>query len=294
MSNNDQQQQQQPAQQQGQMPAANMAAFGYPPGTSQEALMQMLQGGGGGGQQYDANGQPIPGGQGMPQNSMMMGQGGYGMGMFDPSQMQQMQQMAGFGGFPMQGGFAMDPSGGMNMFFPGMQQQPQQGAAGAGGDMTQAQTNTMNSSAALAQASGAMNPQQAAAMQQAGMGGQGMMMGDPGMLLRQMMQQQGNFFGGQQPGQQAQMFGLGAGLSGAAGITAASYLNMAQQAGVGTGAADLQASMPGSMMVGAGGAAILNPFAPTGKKIKKIKNKNKPKRPLSGTSLVMVCLSSIH
>lgn len=300
----------------------NMAGYGgYPAGANQEALMSMLQQQQAGGagqqqpqQQFDPNGQPMaPGGAdngGAAQAQAMMQQNPYGMmgggapgmnmggyGMFDPSQMQQMQQMAGFGGFPgMQaGGFGMDPSAaaGMNgMFFPGMQQQQQQpGAPGGNGAdpnaMAQAQANTMNSSAALAQASGAMNPQQAAAMQQqmAQGGAGGMMnpgmMGDPGMLLRQMMQQQagGNFFGapGQQPGQQ--MFGMGAGLSGAAGITAASYMSM--QAGMGNPGADMQQSM-----LGAGGNPNLNPFARTSdKKMKKIKNKNKPKRPLSAYNL---------
>ena len=280
-NNNEQQQQRQMTPQQGQM-APNMGAYGgYPGAPSQEALMQMLRNGAspGGfpqqGAQFDANGQPVPAGanggaQTMQQNGMMAG----GYGMFDPSQMQQMQ-MAGFGGFPMQG-YGMDPSGGgmPGMYFPGMQQQQAPGAPGAD-PMAQAQNNTMNSAAALAQASGAMNPQQVAAMQQAGMAMHPGMMGDPSMLIRQMMQQQaagGNFYGGQQPGQ----FGMGAG---AAGLTANAYLSMTQQAGFPSGNAAAEGMMsPG----GLAGAGALNPFAPSTKKIKKIKDKKKPKRPLSG------------
>lgn len=291
-TNNDQQQPQQMTPQ-GQM-APGMGAYGgYPGAPNQEALMQMLrtqqqqqQGGGGG--QFDANGQPGADGsaQMMPQQGGMMMAGGPGMapggmagyGMFDPSQMQQQMQMAGFGGFPgMQGGYGMggmDPSGGggmPGMYFPGMQQPTAPGAD----PMAQAQNNTMNSAAALAQASGAMNPQQVAAMQQGAMMNPAAgMMGDPSMFLRQMMQQPGGFYGGQQPGQ----FGMGAG---AAGFTANAYLNMAQQAGFPTGNVAADGMMSAGGMAGAGG---LNPFA-TAKKTKKVKDKKKPKRPLSGTYL---------
>jgi hypothetical protein len=280
----------------GQMPM-NMAAFGY---GGQEAFMNMMRQGQGGGypqqQQFDANGQPMQGGEGAPgdgqnpPNAMGMMQSPYGMpgmypGMgFDPMQM---QGMAAFGGFPGMPGFGvMDPSmQAMNpMFFQGgMQQGDVMSQANAA--LGQAQANTMNSSAVLA---GAMNAQGMNAMGANGMMNMNMnpmaaMMGgggDPNMLFRQMqmMQQQGggNFFGAQGPaaaGQQANMFGFGSG----AGVTAASYLSMAQQAGVGTGAAS--AGMMGSMVGGVGGP-ILNPYEP-GKKGKNRKPKNKPKRPLS-------------
>jgi hypothetical protein len=297
MSDSNQQEQ---AQMAGQMPM-NMAAFGY---GGQEAFMNMMRQGQGGGfpqqQQFDANGQPMQGAEGAPgdgQNSTGMGmmQSPYGMpGMyprmgFDPMQMQQMQMqsMAAFGGFPGMPGFGgMDPSmQGMNpMFFQaGMPQGDVMSQANAA--LGQAQNNTMNSSAALA---GAMNAQG-----MSGMGANGMMNmnmnpmaammtgTDPNMMFRQMqmMQQQAaggvNIFGSPATAaQQANMFGFGSG----AGITAASYLSMAQQAGMGTGAS--AADMMGSMVGGAGGP-ILNPFEAANRKGKNRKPKNKPKRPLS-------------
>lgn len=285
---------------QGGMPGA----MGMPPAGMQQAYAQQSAGAG-----VDANGQPgpVPGGDGqaaMAPNAMQM---------FDPNAMQQMQQMqamggypgmagfpgmaagqaamAGFGGFPGmmggQGGGYMDPS----MFF-GMQQ----AAAGADGHhamsqasqaLGQAQSATQHSSQALAQ--NMMNPGMAMMGQQGMMGMNPMAMGmggDPQMLLRLMSQQQaGGMFGGApQSAAPSGMFGLGAGLSGAAGVTAASYLNMAQQAGIGSGSADIQQSM--GMMGGAsGGGAVLNPFARPGKPPKQRKSKNKPKRPLSAYNI---------
>lgn len=281
-------------------------AMGMPPAGMQQAYAQQSVGGG-----VDANGQPgpAPGADGqaaMAPNAMQM---------FDPNAMQQMQQMqamggypgmagfpgmpgmaagqaamAGFGGFPGmmggQGGGYMDPS----MFF-GMQQ----AAAGADGQnamsqasqaLGQAQSATQHSSQALAQ--NMMNPGMAMMGQQGMMGMNPMAMGmggDPQMLLRLMSQQQaGGMFGGAPQSAAPGMFGLGAGLSGAAGVTAASYLNMAQQAGVGSGSADIQQSM--GMMGGApGGGAVLNPFARPGKPPKQRKSKNKPKRPLSAYNI---------
>lgn len=319
----EQQQQEQPTPVQafvGQTAIPSMTAFGYGSVLSQEALMNMIRHGQGGmpaglamtpgaagfppQQQFpqgqaaggvDANGQSASVASNvqppqMPPNAMPP-MGGY-PGMFDSSQM---QGMTGFG-FHMAGqaGGFMDPSGGM--FLPGMQQTAHcaddQNAGNAAmsqanAALGQAQANTMSSSAALAQGMAGMNP---AAMA----GAPGMMnpmaMGDPNMLLRLMSQPQaaGGMFGGVpgQAGAQAGMFGLGAGLSGAAGITAASYLNMAQQAGIGTGAADLQQSMmPGMMGTAAGSGAVLNPFARPGKPQKQRKSKNKPKRPLSAYNI---------
>ncbi|CAB9502147.1 expressed unknown protein [Seminavis robusta] len=275
----------------GGMPS--MAALGYgAPAPSHEALMHMM-----GAQQQQQHQQQLDhsgggGSDAFAQAHMAAGMAGMGGGF--PG----MQGMHPFGGFPgMQAaaGFGMDPSMMNPMFLQAQAAAQADPMSQANAALGQAQNNTMNSSAALA---GAMNAQGMMNPMNAAMGMNAMMAGgaDPNMLIRQMIQQQqaaagGNFFGAPASAQQQNMFGLGAGLSGAAGISAASYLSMAQQAGVGTGAnpAELQQSMMGGMMGGAsaaaGGGAAVNPFETANRKTKNKKAKNKPKRPLSAYNL---------
>lgn len=276
MQNNDQQagqgQQQQQGQGQQQMPM-NLANLYGNSQMSQEALLNMLRqqgaaGGqqgfsqqGGGQQQFgqDSGQGGMHGGdggtsnQGMQQQGTQQGYGGF-QGGFDPNQMMGMAGgMQGMGGF---GGFQMNPNQ-MNNFFQGQGMMTQQGQSG--GDQAQGNTNQITHAMGQAQATdfNAMNQQ--SMNQMGGQNGANQQM----QLLQQMLQMQQA-----QQGQNQSMFPFG--LTGAAGNTAAMYLNMVNQAGMGLGggADQMQSMMPG-MMGSAGGAnQVLNPFARPDKKTK--------------------------